>query len=32
MARRKPDTEADRLRSLLAETLSELEAIRSLLG
>jgi DNA-binding transcriptional MerR regulator len=32
VARRKPDTEADRLRSLLAETLSELEAIRSLLG
>ncbi|MGA3003022.1 MAG: MerR family transcriptional regulator [Acetobacteraceae bacterium] len=32
VARRRTDTEADRLRSLLAETLTELEAIRALLG
>jgi hypothetical protein len=32
VARRRPDTEADRLRSLLIETLAELEAIRALLG
>jgi DNA-binding transcriptional MerR regulator len=31
-ARRRTDTEADRLRSLLTETLTELEAIRALLG
>jgi DNA-binding transcriptional MerR regulator len=31
-ARRRTDTEADRLRSLLAEALTELEAIRALLG
>jgi DNA-binding transcriptional MerR regulator len=32
VARRKPDTEADRLRSVLTEMLTELEAIRALLG
>jgi DNA-binding transcriptional MerR regulator len=30
--RRRPDTDADRLRSLLTEALTELEAIRALLG
>ena len=32
VARRRTDTEADRLRSVLTETLTELEAIRALLG
>jgi DNA-binding transcriptional MerR regulator len=32
VARRRTDTEADRLRTVLAETLTELEAIRAILG